>query len=234
MKIINKSTINSLEKKERDYLILIDKAKNWTSFDVVKKIRTIGKFKKVGHSGTLDPFATGLLILATDNETPQLSKLSIENKSYLATIKFGQETDTYDLTGKVVKDKKITSVQKSKIKRVINSFLGESEQIPPMYSAKKKDGIRLYKLARKGKDISRNPHKIIIYDIQLISQHGLELDLFVKCSKGTYIRSLAHDIGQKTSYGAYLKELRRIEINGYNVNQALTINEFEDFWISLN
>lgn len=234
MKIINKNTINSIARKETDTLIFIDKAKSWTSFDVVKKVRSIGKFKKVGHSGTLDPFATGLLILATDKETSSLSKLCLEDKSYLAKIKFGQETDTYDLTGKVIRDKKITSVQKSKIKRVIESFLGESKQIPPMYSAKKKDGVRLYKLARKGKNIIREPQKITIYDIQLVGQNALEADIFVKCSKGTYIRSLAHDIGLKTNYCAYLSELRRLEINDYNVDQALTIKDFEDFWISLN
>jgi tRNA pseudouridine55 synthase len=234
MKIINKTTINSISQQETDNLIFIDKAKTWSSFDVVKKVRTIGKFKKVGHAGTLDPFATGLLILATNKETSRLSKLSIENKSYLAKIKFGQETDTHDLTGRVIRDNEITSVQKSRIEKTIESFLGESEQIPPMFSAKKKDGVRLYKLAREGKNIIRDPHKITIYDIQILGQNALELEIFVKCSKGTYIRRLAHDIGQKTNYGAYLLELRRLEINGYNVNQALTINEFEDFWISLN
>jgi tRNA pseudouridine55 synthase len=188
----------------------MDKPTEWTSFDVVKKIRTIGRFRKVGHAGTLDPFATGLLIL------------------------FGTVTDTYDVTGDVLEKKAISKIDASRVRQVIESFIGESEQIPPMYSAKKINGTRLYKLARQGKNIARKPQKIKIYELRQKAFDGLDVDLYIKCSKGTYIRSIANDMGVQTGYGAYLRELRRVSINGFFVQDALSVTEFKNYWTSLN
>ena len=234
MRVISKETINKSIEKPEDTLILIDKPAEWTSFDVVKKIRNAGKFKKVGHAGTLDPFATGLLILGTGKMTRQLTNLVNEKKSYRTKFTFGKITDTYDKTGKILEDKQISVIDAKKIAEILTKFLGISEQIPPMYSAKKINGVRAYKLARRGEKISRKPHKIIIHEIKINGIEGLDLNLDVTCSKGTYIRSLAYDLGIQTGYGAYVKELRRISINGYSVYNALQIEEFIEYWMSRN
>ncbi len=233
-RIISKHTLSEYATKSRDNIILIDKPASWTSFDIVKKIKNIGRFKKVGHAGTLDPFATGLLILGTDKETKSLTTLSQESKAYQATIEFGKTTDSYDVTGNVTSTKEITEIDINELRKIIGNYIGETEQVAPMYSAKKIDGVRLYKLARKGETVERKPHKITIFEINEISHSGPELSLYVNCSKGTYIRSLAHDIGEESGYGAYLKDLRRVSIDKYHVSDALSVIEFETFWKSLN
>jgi len=222
------------ESMERDNFILIDKPPDWTSFDVVKKVRNIGRFKKVGHAGTLDPFATGLLVLGTDACTRGLQAFSDSDKAYEGVIVFGEERDTYDVTGKPVMSTDIKNVDADLIEQKMAGLIGESEQIPPMFSAKKIDGQRLYKLARKGMVVERNPRRIYISEFNLKSVTANTADFYVACSKGTYVRSLAHDIGRMCGYGAYLKELRRVSINGYRVDDALTIDEFEHFWSALN
>jgi len=233
-KIIAKNTIEAIQAKHPDNIILIDKPATWSSFDVVKKIKNIGRFKKVGHAGTLDPFATGLLILGTNKETKSLANMSQKNKAYQAKMVFGKTTDTFDVTGSIVSEKKITDFDIRKIREILQKYVGESDQLAPMYSAKKVNGVRLYKLARKGREIERKPHKIKIFEINEVSNSGNELDVYVDCSKGTYIRTLAHDIGQDSGYGAYLKELRRLKIDEYQVSDALSVGEFEKFWLSLN
>ena len=233
-RIITKNTLKGFQEKNRDNIILIDKPAGWTSFDVVKKIKNIGKFKKVGHAGTLDPFATGLLILGTDKETRSLTDLSQAGKEYQATMVFGKTTDTYDVTGKIVSEKKTIDFDIKEIRKILYKYTGELDQLAPMYSAKKVDGVRLYKLARKGREVERKPHKITIFEIKEIAHSGPELEIYVNCSKGTYIRSLAHDIGEVSGFGAFLKDLRRVAINGYHVTEALSIAEFEKFWLSLN
>ena len=233
-RIIAKNTLKGYPEKNRDNIILIDKPASWTSFDVVKKIKNIGKFKKVGHAGTLDPFATGLLILGTDKATKSLTNLSQNSKAYQATMVFGKTTDTYDITGNIVSEKKTIDFDIKEVRKILQNYLGESEQIAPMYSAKKVDGVRLYKLARKGQEVERKPHKIAIFEIKEIAHSGPELQIYVNCSKGTYIRSLVHDIGEVLGYGAFLKDLRRVAINGYHVSDALSVTEFEKFWLSLN
>lgn len=232
--IIDSDTIKFLKNKIDDSLILVDKPVNWSSFDVVKKLKNLGRFKKIGHAGTLDPFATGLLILGTGKQTKKLSIISNENKAYIAKIAFGQSTDTYDKTGQITTKMDISSVNLEKIKNTTHSFLGDSEQIPPMFSAKKVGGVRLYKLARKGKNIERKPQQIHIYEMKILDLKGLDCELFIKCSKGTYIRSIANDFGNKTGYGAYLKELRRVSIDQYSIDKALTISEFEKYFTKLN
>jgi len=234
MRVIDRDTIKVLQEKSFDNLILIDKPATWSSFDVVKKIRNLTKIKKVGHSGTLDPFATGLLILGTGKETKVLAQISDATKEYIATIEFGKSTDTYDVTGIIMNQVDISGIIDFDFKPILDSFLGESQQIPPMFSAKKVGGKRLYKMARKGIELERNPHNIFIYDIKQLKRDSSALDVYVKCSKGTYLRSLAFEIGAKSGYGAFLKSLRRVAIDNFNIEKALTVNDFQNYWSSLN
>jgi tRNA pseudouridine55 synthase len=234
MKIIDKDTINISREKSSDNLILIDKPVNWSSFDVVKKIRYLTRIKKVGHGGTLDPFATGLLILGTGRETKVLSKFNNGTKEYIAGIELGISTDTYDITGKITRESEVEKMGNLDIQSVLESFLGESEQIPPMYSAKKVGGKRLYKMARQGKEIERKAQIVNIHEIRELRQSGAEVEIYVKCSKGTYIRALANEIGKKCGCGAVLKSLRRIAVNNYIIDKALTIQDFDKYWNSLN
>ena len=230
-KIITKETTSA---DISDNIILIDKPAGWTSFDVVKKIKNIGRFKKVGHAGTLDPFATGLLILGTNKETKNLSEYSNSSKEYVAQLVFGETKDTYDLTGETVSIARDKIPGEETVRNIVKDFIGPQDQVPPMYSAKKVDGVRLYKLARKGREIEREPSRITIFEIKELSFSPPELEIYIKCSKGTYIRSLAHDIGVRAGCGAYLNELRRLAIDDFDVKDAMTISEFEHFWRQLN
>ncbi len=234
MRVIDRDTIRVLHDKSPDNLILIDKPADWTSFDVVKKIRYLTRIKKVGHGGTLDPFATGLLILGTGKETKILAQISNATKEYIATIEFGKSTDTYDVTGNIINQVDDTGVLYLDFKPILESFLGENKQIPPMFSAKKVGGKRLYKMARKGIEIERKAQNIFIHEIKQLKRDGFCIDLYVKCSKGTYLRSLAQDIGEKSGYGAFLKNLRRVAIDDYNIEKALSVKDFNDYWNSLN
>jgi len=232
MRLIDKDSIKEYQDKSTDNLILIDKPEQWSSFDVVKKVRYLTRIKKVGHGGTLDPFATGLLILGTGKETKMLSKISNSSKDYIATIEFGKTTDTYDVTGNIIQQVPIQD--KIEFKPLLELFKGESQQIPPMFSAKKVGGKRLYKIARKGIEIERKPQNVTVFEIDLLNEAGLCIDIYVKCSKGTYLRTLAHDIGAKSGYGAYLKKLRRVAIDNYNIDKALSVQDFNDYWSSLH
>ncbi len=227
---IDKTTVQHEIDRLEDNIILIDKPGGWTSFDVVKKVKHIGQFKKVGHAGTLDPFATGLLILGTGRKTRELTEISKATKTYLATIILGRTTDTYDRTGTIVGESSLNHFDKAIVEGVLPDFIGEIEQCAPLFSAKKIAGVRLYKLARKGKTVAVKPHKIIIDQIKILSWSGREMELFIQCSTGTYVRSLAHDIGIKTGYGACVGELRRISVDGFLLEQALQISEFEKYW----
>lgn len=231
--IIDRSTLGSVTAASPDNLILIDKPEDWTSFDVVKKVKGIGRFKKVGHGGTLDPFATGLLILGSGKMTRQLQNVSNAVKTYEATIQFGQSTDTYDRTGTIVQDAALSAIDNELVENTVKSYLGDSLQVPPMYSAKKVNGVRLYKMARKGKEVERKPNPITIFEIDVLQFGALSVDLRIVCSKGTYIRTLAHDIGEKCGYHAFLSALRRTQIGDYALQQAVSISEFEAFWKTL-
>jgi tRNA pseudouridine55 synthase len=232
--ILSKDTLAGYDARPRDVFILIDKPPGWTSFDVVKKIKNIGRFRKVGHAGTLDPFATGLLILGTEKYTRALTTLSESYKAYEGIIEFGEERDTYDVTGRTVRTSEIDSVDLDLIAEKINGMIGESDQTPPMFSAKKIGGKRLYKLARKGVEVERKPQRIEIRTFRITSSADRSIGFYIACSKGTYVRSVAHDIGKLSGYGAYLKTLRRVSIDDYDVQNALTMDEFEHFWSTLN
>jgi tRNA pseudouridine55 synthase len=231
MRVIDKESIKILLDKSADNLILIDKPQSWSSFDVVKKVRYLTRIKKVGHGGTLDPFATGLLILGTGKETKNLSQISNSTKEYIATIEFGKRTDTFDVTGNIVNESPVQAP--IEYKSILQTFMGESQQIPPMFSAKKVGGKRLYKIARKGIEVERKAQNIRIYQIKLLAERDSVIDIYVKCSKGTYLRSLANDIGDRSGYGAYLKSLRRVAIDDYNIESALSVQDFKDYWKSL-
>ncbi len=233
-RILNKDTMKAYASRERDNLILIDKPPDWTSFDIVKKIRNIGRFHKVGHAGTLDPFATGLLVLGTGNYTRRLKAVSDADKAYRGIIAFGEERDTYDLTGTTIHSTEIKSVDMNLIEQKVAELVGPSEQIPPMFSAKKVAGQRMYKLARKGVVVRRKPQPIFVHTFDITGFSATTINFYVVCSKGTYIRSLAHDIGSMSGYGAYLMALRRISIGEFTVENALTIDEFQHFWSTLN
>jgi len=173
-------------------------------------------------------------ILGTGKETKILSQISNATKEYIAKIEFGKSTDTYDITGTILKHGDTQDIEEYDFKPILDSFLGESKQIPPMFSAKKVGGKRLYKMARKGIEIERKAQNIFIHDIKSLKREDSCLDVYVKCSKGTYLRTLAYDIGEKSGYGAYLKRLRRVAIDDYNIEKALSVKDFNDYWNSIN
>jgi len=206
-------------------IININKPPGWTSFDVVKKVRGIINEKKVGHAGTLDPFATGVLILGTGPDTKKLSDISLSNKTYVADLTLGIETDTYDCDGNTISKAKIPEISNKVVEELLLSFEGISKQIPPMYSAKKVNGVRLYKLARQNKIIKREPIEINISDIQLIKFKSSTITFQVTCSKGTYVRVLGFDIAKKLGTVGFLSALKRISVGPYNITESKLIEE---------
>lgn len=210
-----------------------------TSHDVVDVLRKITGIKKIGHGGTLDPFATGLLVLGIGRKaTKMLGKFQKFDKEYLAKIKLGSTSDTYDREGKI-QERKIEKIPTfEEVQSVINTFQGEIEQIPPPFSAKKIGGKKAYQFARKGILIKLKPQKIIIYEIKILRYAFPFLEIKVRCSSGTYIRSLAHDIGEKLGCGAYLEELQRTRIGKFSLKEAKNLEEinsknWKDFLISI-
>ncbi len=205
-------------------ILLVDKPTDWTSFDVVNFIRRRFNISKVGHCGTLDPAATGLLVIVIGKKyTKQSQFLSGEDKTYETTLLLGVETDSQDLDGTITAEKDYAGVSKDDLIEVINSFKGEQQQIPPMVSAKKINGKRLYELARKGIEIERDPVNIIIHSIDIKDIAIPEANFTVKCSKGTYIRTLCYDIGCKLNCGGVLKKLRRTQSGNFNINETFSI-----------
>jgi tRNA pseudouridine55 synthase len=205
--------------------ILINKPAGFTSHDVVDKLREITKIKRIGHAGTLDPFATGLLILGIGREfTKKLSIFQKKDKEYIATLKLGAESDTFDKEGKIVEKKVEKIPERKEIEEVLKSFLGEIEQIPPAFSAKKIKGKKLYELARKGIKVRARSQKVKIYEISILEYKFPYLKIKVKCSSGTYIRSLANDIGKKLGCGAYVEELVRTKIGEFSVESAIELS----------
>ncbi len=208
------------------------KPPGWTSFDVVKKIRGIIREKKVGHAGTLDPFAEGVLLIGTGKDTKVLSEISNQSKSYRATLTLGISTNTMDLTGIEEKSLPIPELSTNKILATLNSFLGEQNQLPPMYSAKKVNGERLYKLARKNIEVEREPVPININSISLESIELPDITFSVECSKGTYIRVLGADIAEKLGTVGHLTYLQRTGIGDHNVKDSQSLESFEKSWKS--
>ena len=213
-------------------VLLVDKPMEWTSFDVVNKLRSLikkkeGKKTKVGHAGTLDPLATGLLILCTGKMTKQISSIQDQEKEYTGEIFLGATTASYDLESEVENEQDCSSLTTEEIESARDQLSGLINQMPPAFSAKKVDGTRAYKLARKGKEVNLQAKEVNIYEFELCQIELPIVKFRIRCSKGTYIRSIAHDFGQILKVGAYLKELRRTKIGDYNVDSARTITEWE-------
>lgn len=207
-------------------ILNINKPEGWSSFDVVKKIRAHIKVKKVGHAGTLDPFASGVLLICTGRATKRMPELIKLDKEYVAQIELGKTTDTYDKTGVLLKKIDTSNITVDKIQNALANFRGEIYQTPPMYSAVKVGGRRLYQLARRGEMIERQPRKVNIYVLELLNFSHPFLTIQVCCSKGTYIRALAHDLGEALRCGAHLYALTRIRVGPYKIEDARTIHDF--------
>ena len=205
--------------------ILIDKPLKMTSHNVVNQLRKITKIRKIGHAGTLDPLASGLLILAIGRSaTKNIQQYIKLDKTYIADIKLGAISTTYDQEGEIKKIKS-DKIGLQQIKTIIKNFTGQIKQVPPMFSAKKIKGQKLYHLARQGKEIKRPAQKIEIFYINILKYNWPDLKIKVKCSSGTYIRSLAYDIGQQLGCGAYLAGLKRIKIGQYKLDNAIKISK---------
>jgi tRNA pseudouridine55 synthase len=209
-------------------ILLINKPLDWTSFDVVKKVRNTIRVKKVGHAGTLDPLASGLLILCTGKFTKRIDEIQGQEKEYTGTIRLGEITPSYDRETEVTETCDISHLTEEDIKAAASSFVGTIEQIPPIYSAVMVDGKRAYDLARKGKSAELKPRTITISAFDITKIEGPELHFRVICTKGTYIRSLAHDLGQKLGCGAHLSSLVRTRIGEYKLEDALTIEDIQE------
>lgn len=209
-------------------IINIYKEKGFTSHDVVAKLRGILKQKKIGHTGTLDPDATGVLPVCLGSGTKLCDMLTDKTKEYEAVMLLGITTDTEDVSG-VILSKEEVNVAENEVIAAINSFIGEYNQVPPMYSAIKVNGRKLYELAREGQVIERKPRTVVINDIQIISMDLPRITIKVCCGKGTYIRSLCRDIGEKLGCGACMEALIRIRSGNFNIEAAHTLKEIEEF-----
>ncbi len=220
---------------EEGKILLFDKPAYWTSFDLVNKVRFMirsgtGIRKiKVGHAGTLDPLATGLMIICTGKATKKIDEFRDLDKEYLATVTIGKSTPSYDLETEIDAEYPTHHVTEELLKQVIDGFKGEQMQMPPLHSAKFIDGKRAYEFARKGIDKELTPVKVVFREISLISFDMPEIRVKIVCSKGTYIRSFARDLGKALGSGAYLSALERTAIGTYSVGDAFTLEKFENF-----
>ena len=210
-----------------DGIFIIDKPAGWTSMDVCAKVRGIFHEKRVGHGGTLDPMATGVLPVFVGRATRAVEFAEHGRKEYVAGLRLGLVTDTQDITGTVLEQRPV-SVTREQVETILPRFLGEIRQIPPMYSAIKVNGQKLYELARKGQEVERKPRSVTIYALELLEQTGeTEFTLRCLCSKGTYIRTLCHDIGQALGCGGTMSSLRRTMAAGFTLEQAAALEEVQ-------
>ena len=214
-------------------ILLINKPLGWTSFDVVKKIKNLIRTKyslkkiKVGHAGTLDPLATGLLIVCTGKFTKLISKIQGQEKTYTGTITLGGTTPSYDLETEVDNNYETAHITEELIKESTTQFIGEIDQKPPIFSALKKGGERLYEKARRGETIEIESRKVTVIEFTITSIENLEVNFEIKCSKGTYIRSIAHDFGAALNSGGHLSKLCRTSIGEYQISEAIDVQTFK-------
>jgi tRNA pseudouridine55 synthase len=211
-------------------ILLIDKSAGPSSAQVVGRVKKLFQAKKVGHLGTLDPFASGLLLLGVNEGTKIADIFLGGTKSYRGVMALGVETDSQDATGKVVKEGSVPLIGETQLRRLEEEFTGEMQQVPPMFSALKKDGVRLYRLARQGKEIPRAPRSVRVEALRIEKVSDSELEFEVTCSRGTYVRTLAADMGQALGCGAHLKSLRRTACGHLNVQQSITIDQLEQWF----
>ena len=210
-------------------ILLVDKPQGITSHDVVNRLRRKINMKRIGHAGTLDPMATGLLIMLVGKATKTSQYLISLDKTYEGTIKFGVETDSQDADGQVVAEKPLPEgLNNEVVLKEMKTFLGDQYQLPPMFSAKKIDGVPLYKMARKGKTVEREPRFIRINKFELLRFESPEVDFRMSSSKGTYVRTVAHDLGQKLGCGAHLTSLRRTLIDQFDIEDGHTLEVIEE------
>lgn len=206
--------------------VFLDKEEGMTSFLAAKRLGRIFGTKKVGHTGTLDPMATGVMVIAVEHSTRFIELISDHDKAYRARFLLGKTTDTLDITGEILSEREV-NVGRDEVERAVLSFKGDIMQLPPMYSAIKKDGVRLYELARQGIEIEREERQVHISSIALTDASENEYEIEVYCSKGTYIRSLISDIGEKLGTGAVMTSLRRIKANGVTVDRCHTLGDLQ-------
>jgi len=240
-----KVEISNIEEFQTGKIIPVNKPYEWTSFDVVKKVKNLiwKKLKpfvdikqknfKVGHAGTLDPLAEGLVIVCTGKATKKISELMADEKEYLATIELGKTTPSYDLETEYDASFPIDHINKELVKETLKSFVGEQDQVPPVYSAKNVNGKRAYEYARKGEELELKANRIIISEIELVDFDLPNITLRIVCGKGTYIRSLAHDLGKKLESGAHLIKLIRTRIGSCKLESSVTIEEIEEILTNL-
>ncbi len=210
-----------------DGVLIVDKEPGMTSHDVVAIARKTLGMKKIGHCGTLDPMATGLLLLVIGRGTKISELLMAEDKEYVGTITLGQTTTTQDKEGEVTEEREVPNFSDEEVRAAFQEFEGDFYQIPPMVSAIKKDGVPLYKLARKGKEVKRDPRLVHIYSYEITRIELPEIDFRVVCTKGFYVRTYAHDIGEKLGCGGHLSNLRRTKSGRFNLERAVTASELK-------
>lgn len=209
-------------------ILIVDKEKGWTSHDVCAFIRSKFKINKVGHAGTLDPQATGLLVVLLGRATKLSQSLAACDKEYNGTMQLGIKTDTHDQDGKLIAEADWRSVTQEKLEAVLSGFRGDIEQMPPMVSALKHKGVRLYKLARQGKVVEREARKITVYQLDATKIHFPNVDFFARVSKGTYLRTLVNDIGEKLECYATLASLRRTRCGEFGIEDAVTVPQLKE------
>ena len=225
---MNIKIVKQVNKYEEGQLLLVNKPYEWTSFDVIRKLRQLIKIRKIGHAGTLDPLATGLLIVCTGKFTKRINEYMAQEKEYTGTITLGASTPTFDSESDPENIQDTTGITASQIRNATMAFTGDIMQVPPMHSAIKKDGKRLYELARKGETIELAPRKLFIREFVITAIEGPVVHFRVVCSTGTYIRSLANDFGAALGCGGYLSSLCRTAIGSFRLTDALTIQQLEE------
>ncbi|MDX5151846.1 MAG: tRNA pseudouridine(55) synthase TruB [Acidiferrobacterales bacterium] len=213
--------------RELNGILLIDKPHGLTSNQVLQRVKRIMQACKAGHTGSLDPIATGLLPLCFGEATKVSQFMLDADKQYWVRIKLGEETTTYDVEGEVVAEAPV-NVDRRQIEKALKSFTGKISQLPPMYSAVKQGGQALYKLAREGKEVERKPREVTVYRIDLLDFDGEFVELEILCSKGTYVRTIAHDLGKMLGCGGHVVELRRLGVGDFKIDEAVPLEEIED------
>ncbi len=207
-------------------ILVLDKPRDWTSHDVVAKVRRLTHVKRAGHTGTLDPLATGVLVVCLGQATRVVEYMTGHPKQYTATVCLGVETDTYDAQGQIVARRPV-DVTEFRLRESLAAFVGDSQQLPPMFSAIKQAGAKLVDLARKGIEVEREPRPVTIYSLELLAFDSPLVTVDVRCSAGTYIRSLAHDLGRQLGCGAHVSALRRAAVGDFTLAQAASLEAFE-------
>jgi tRNA pseudouridine55 synthase len=213
--------------KELDGVLLVDKPTDHTSHDVIARLRGKLKMKRIGHAGTLDPMATGVLVVLVGKATRASQYLMSLDKEYAGTIKLGQVTNTQDAEGEVLETRPVPVLTEAEVKAAAQSFVGDQYQMPPMYSAIKIDGVPLYKSARKGEEIEREPRFVRVSSFEITRFASPEIDFLLRCTKGTYVRTIAHDLGAKLGCGGHLSALRRTATGKFGVAQCLTLDQIQ-------